>query len=141
MLPDSFAGTALEEWAARQCPLATRLPQDQDVWNALEFIANNLTMTFGVSDVASAFCMSRRTLECQFQKVVGCAMEKAISGIRAQAAVLLRTTDLSVTRVGAHVGINSAAQFSRQFKKESGKTPTEYSKPYRKRADYCGDAS
>ena len=142
VFPGNYAGTALEEWAARQCRSGTCLPQDGDVWIALEFIANSLATTFNVSDIVSAVCTTRRTLERQFLNVAGCTIEKAITGIRTQAgAVLLRTTDMPVSLVGAHVGINSAAQFSRQFRKTFDQTPTEYSRLHQAKTDLLESAS
>ena len=141
VIPGNHARTALEEWTARQCISGTPLSQDEDVWIALEFIASNLGTTFYVSDVVSAVCTTRRTLERQFLKVAGCTIGKAISEIRTQAgAVLLRTTDMSVTLVGTYVGIHSAAQFSRQFRKAFDQTPTEYARLHRGKSDLLESA-
>ncbi len=136
VIPVNHARTALEEWTARQRISGKPLSQDEDVWIALEFIASSLGTTFCVSDVVSAVCTNRRTLERQFLKVAGCTIGKAISEIRTQAgAVLLRKTDMSVTLVGTHVGINSVAQFSRQFRKVFNQTPTEYARLHRVKPD------
>jgi AraC-like DNA-binding protein len=77
--------------------------------------------------VARATGYSVPTLSRTFQRVVGMSFLGYVVARRLEhARELLRTTDLTVERVAARSGFGSVQHFCRTFRRDQGRTPSEY---------------
>jgi AraC-like DNA-binding protein len=77
-----------------------------------------------VASLAAEATMSRSAFAAHFTELVGESAMRYVARWRMHVAVeLLRTTDLSVAAVGARVGYDSEAAFSRAFKRVVGEPP------------------
>ncbi|MGP3782803.1 helix-turn-helix domain-containing protein [Paenibacillus sp. 1A_MP2] len=62
-----------------------------------------------------------------FQKVYGISPRKYLSELKLhEAKQLIHQPDLNLTRVAAMLGYSSLAHFSRQFRRWTGMSPSEY---------------
>jgi len=80
-----------------------------------------------LSSVAERFYLNASYLSALFSRKMGCTFSDYLEKVRLQeAALLLRTTRLSVSEVGAAAGYQSARYFCRLFRERYLCTPTEY---------------
>jgi AraC-like DNA-binding protein len=71
--------------------------------------------------------MSRRSYMRAFEAAMGCSPIAHLISLRiARAAELLRSSDISITRIAYDVGFNDSNYFSRQFRQAIGMTPRSY---------------
>jgi len=101
--------------------------EDPDVAAALHFIHNRAAEPINVKDVAAAVCVSRRSLELRFRRLLGRTLHEELDRVRMRRAEqLLRETDLAVPQVAEAVGYGSAGYLSRLFRKRHGLTPAKF---------------
>lgn len=92
-----------------------------------EKISAGLTDEMSVADVAKAFNISRSQCSKLFRQVYGLSPRQYISRQKLRLAKeLLITTHLSMTAIADKLGFGSASHFSRQFRRWTGQSPTEY---------------
>lgn len=100
---------------------------DRRVRCALELI--NSEDPFHVRRCAQKLGISVRTLERVFKQEIGLSpKEYELSHRLAQGELLLLKTSLQVSEIAFETGFRTANNFSRQFKKRYGVTPTEFRK-------------
>ena len=76
--------------------------------------------------------MSRSNFERMFCRFVGAPVSDYIRRRRIDAASdLLRTTNMTVLDIALAVGYHNTANFNKQFRAVTGKTPGEYRREYR----------
>jgi YesN/AraC family two-component response regulator len=97
-------------------------------------IEKNLSNTeIDVLQVASSLAMSRRTLYGKVKAMTGQSVVEFIRNYRLRkAAQILIEENTPINDVMIRVGIDNASYFSRIFKKEFGKTPSEFVSNYHK---------
>ncbi len=101
--------------------------EDPDVAAALHFIHNRASEPVNVRDVVAAVCVSRRSLELRFRRLLGRTIHQELDRIRIRRAErLLRETDLAVPQVAEAVGYGSASYLSRLLRNRHGLTPAQY---------------
>ena len=102
--------------------------RDQTRKNRIEeLIESRLHDTLRVTDIARACGMSERTLRRRWRSWSERSLPDEINHRRiGRACQLLMLPDISIADVSDQVGITSAAQFSRLFKKFRGMSPREY---------------
>lgn len=89
----------------------------------------NLHQEIAIADLASIAKMSERSFSRNFRCETGISPMKWVNKIRVrEAAVLLRTTDLSVDLIAEKVGLINATNLRRNFFKEFALSPTGYKK-------------
>lgn len=82
-----------------------------------------------VDDMAEYVGMSRSGFQHLYKKMFGkSVISDVISGRTDRAKRLLSSTNLSVREISERCGYSGEYNFMRQFKKMTGKTPTEYRK-------------
>ncbi len=98
--------------------------------NAIESIVNrHLKSGVKLSDIAKEVYLSKRQVSRIIAKEYGCSLPELINNKRLKAAeILLRTKDISVSRVAEEVGISSSGYFYTLFKEKYGLTPLQYRK-------------
>jgi AraC-like DNA-binding protein len=81
----------------------------------------------GVEQMAAAAGLSRAHFSREFRRAFGEPPHSYLLTRRLErAAALLRNTDRSVAEVCLDVGLTSVGSFTTSFKRNFGKTPTEY---------------
>ena len=94
-----------------------------------EFIESRLHLPIRVPDIAAAYAVSERTLRRLWSKWSSRSLAQELRHRRIErAAQLLTLPDMTIADVGYQVGINSPAQFSRQFREVVGMPPATYRK-------------
>ena len=96
---------------------------------AEQYIQQNYTRRLTVAGIALAIGMSRSHFLHKFAEQTGRSPFAYLNSYRvSQACDLLQKTDLSVTAVSFACGFHSIAQFNRQFRKWTGKSPVAFRK-------------
>lgn len=94
---------------------------------SLAYIDAHYTEPLSVSELARLERLSYSRYHDVFVQTMGCSPMRYVMRKRLDhACELLRSTDMSVARVGAQVGYADACFFSKIFKKELGCVPTAY---------------
>jgi LacI family transcriptional regulator len=100
---------------------------DEDVADAMRFIAAHAGRRIDVADVLREVPLSRRQLERKFRTTVGRSILDEILRCRIdRAKQLLSDTELALPQVADASGFASASYFSVVFKRETGTTPANY---------------
>ncbi|MFC7681855.1 helix-turn-helix domain-containing protein [Paenibacillus sp. GCM10028914] len=99
-----------------------------DVAHAIEEkLSQGMNDEMSVAGVAKELNLSRSQCSKLFSKVYGLSPRQYISRQKLNAAKeLLVTTNLPVTDIAERLGFSSASHFSRQFRRWTGQSPTEY---------------
>ena len=80
-----------------------------------------------MNTLCDVFYMSRSTLQLLFHKEFGCGPMEYFSRMKIRRArEMMREENCNITEIAARLSYGSVQYFSRQFKKISGMTPTEY---------------
>lgn len=96
---------------------------------ALDFIDMNYMEDISVEDIAQSAGMNRKALYGIFKSLTGFSPKDYLIYYRmSRAAALLKDANLSVETVAASVGYRDQFHFSREFKKNTGFSPTVYRK-------------
>ena len=94
-----------------------------------QFISENLQRELTIRDIEKGTNLSKSTLYKDFHSCFHCTVKEYIHNKRIEkAAQLIQTTDHSMDEISVLVGYNSAAYFSKQFKKIMGISPLRYRK-------------
>lgn len=94
---------------------------------ALDFIDMNYMEDISVEDIAQSMGMNRKALYGIFKNLTGFSPKDYLIYYRMQkAAALLKDANLSVETVAASAGYRDQFHFSREFKKNTGLSPTDY---------------
>jgi len=109
---DSFVNSVDKEFLTRVMQLVDEHMDDPD---------------FGVEKLARKVAMSPPILYKKIKAVSNMSVNEFVKTLRMKkAAQLLQQTDMTVYEVAFNVGYNDRKYFSREFKKQFGKTPSEY---------------
>lgn len=107
------------------------------VQKAINHIRFNLSDSLTLKTVAASCNMNPSYLSSLFRQETASTLTEYISRMRAeQAAVLLETTELSISDISAQVGISDANYFIKIFKKVMGCTPSSYRSEYKSRKQF-----
>ncbi len=102
--------------------------------NALNYIQFNLNSELNVSSIAKYLCITPNHLYRTFKNEVGMSVIDYINKKRIEESIkLIKTTNLQIQRIAEKVGINDISYFSKLFKKQVGKSPTQYRKEFNKK--------
>ena len=102
---------------------------DEGLQAALDYIVANLHKELSVLSIAKATGISKTALYKKFHQALGCTVSEYINRKRVEsAAVLMKSTDLSMEEISQKVGFTSASYFSRTFKRINGVSPVNYKK-------------
>lgn len=109
----------------------TQKQSGDDLARALELVDRNLNRTISVEEVADDLGMSARTLRRRFASQAGMNLASEINHRRMRHAAHRLLMGFTVQEVADYIGINSAAQFTRSFKRAFGKGPKQFQTSYR----------
>jgi transcriptional regulator GlxA family with amidase domain len=80
-----------------------------------------------IDDIAKVTCMSRSSLNRKMHELFNLTAKDFVQAARIKHACnLLRTTDMATKEVAYACGFSDPRYFSKSFKANTGKTPTEY---------------
>ncbi|MGC3947151.1 MAG: two-component regulator propeller domain-containing protein [Chryseolinea sp.] len=95
---------------------------------AIDYVANNLQDSqLSVDSMAAVFSLSRMQTYRKIKSLTGKSIVEFIRMVRMKQAIkLMDGHKLTLSEIAFEVGFNSASYFTRCFKEEYGKTPSEY---------------
>ncbi len=97
------------------------------VYNAINYIDNNLTRIGDLKDISDALGYSYSYLSHTFSEETGLTLHGYYAQKRLQKAIeMLKEGKKSVTQIAFVLNFQSIHSFSRTFKKEIGVSPSEY---------------
>ena len=124
----SFLMEAFDSLSARKS-MSVRLEPSSQVERALEFIEYNYMRGISAGDVALQLSIDRTHFFRIFKAKTGVSPEQYITRFRVEKALdLLKEDRHTVTEIASLVGVSDVYYFSKLFKKNMGKSPTEYKK-------------
>ncbi|MFF2093420.1 bifunctional transcriptional activator/DNA repair enzyme AdaA [Paenibacillus sp. NPDC058174] len=108
-------------------PTGARLPDQEWVAVAAQFIGNHYKEPLPLQTIADACHGSPYHLQRTFKRIMGISPSSYVQQLRiSKAKQLLNETDQSVAGIAAAVGMPNTAYFITLFKKTTGRTPAEY---------------
>lgn len=95
---------------------------------AIDYIISNLQDSqLGVDSIAALFNLSRMQVYRKIKALTGKSVVEFIRMVRMRQAIqLMESNKHTLSEIAFEVGFNSASYFTRCFKEEYGKTPSEY---------------
>lgn len=99
---------------------------------AISFLEESVLTTLHFKDVTDYLKISPTGLKSVFKKQTGMGVMEYYRNLKAdRAKILIRESGMNFTQIADYMGYESIHHFSRQFKKTTGMTPTEYSETVR----------
>lgn len=100
-----------------------------------EKLSHSVSEKLSIANVARELNMSRSQCTKLFSKVYGLSPRQYVSRQKLKLAKeMLITTHLSISEIADHLGFLSASHFSRQFRRWTGQSPSQF-KPKHRRSD------
>ena len=100
----------------------------------IKFVKENVSKNLTVEEICSNFAISRAALMKTFKEVTGLGVKEYFNKQKIeQAKKLIREENLNFTEVADQLAYSGLHYFSRCFKKETGMSPSEYSRSMRAR--------
>lgn len=102
--------------------------EDELFYHLLEYMNTHLTDHLTIDQICRDNLVSRSVLQKLFQERAGCGIIDYFSKLKISAAKqLIRNRSHNFSQIADELGYSSIHYFSRQFKKITGMTPSEYS--------------
>ena len=100
---------------------------DSDIVQAMRYIRENSNKPLQVNEIATNACMSKRSLQLKFHKVIGRSIhEEIIQAHFDNAKILLVDTNLPIDEVAVRSGFHYTSNMRRAFKEITGLLPQKY---------------
>lgn len=97
------------------------------VQEILEYVNHNFFKDISVADLSRMFFINPNYISQLFKKEVGSNFTEYLTRLRMNYACrLLKESKLSIEQIGEKCGYNDYFYFAKVFKREMGKTPTQY---------------
>lgn len=98
-----------------------------EIYQLKHFIENHYASEINLTKIAKKFHISESYLIRKFKKDIGdTPIVFCIKQRIKQAKHLLSTTNMDITQISMNVGFNSSSYFSKEFKKYTGLTPSDF---------------
>ncbi|MFA5553331.1 MAG: DNA-binding transcriptional regulator [Phycisphaerae bacterium] len=105
---------------------------DPDIVQALKFIRQNSDKPLQVNEIANHVCVSKRSLQLKFQKLLGRSIHEEIVQAHFEIAkAMLLETNLSIDEISQRSGFLYTSNMRRAFKQITGVLPQKYRKQSR----------
>lgn len=106
----------------------TKKKSDEEVFHRIvDYLENNMTTHITIEQICHDNLIGRSQLQKIFKEKTGLGIIEYFSHMKIEAAKeLIRTNHMNFTQVSEYLGYTSIHYFSRQFKKLTGMTPSEY---------------
>lgn len=107
---------------------ATNALDQEFLQKAIDYVVANLQDTqLSVDSIAGVFNLSRMQVYRKIKALTGKSVVEFIRMVRMKEAIkLMDTHRYTLAEIAFEVGFNSASYFTKRFKEEYGKTPSEY---------------
>ena len=103
--------------------------EDSDVVSAIRYIRQNAKSKILVNDVVASTCLSRRSLESRFRKILNRSIQEEIRKVRTELiSQMLMESNLSIAEITSTFNFTDLEHMSRYFKKEKGISLREFRK-------------
>ena len=118
----------LQKKLAASPPKATKSKSDTEIFNrVVDYLENHLNTHVTIDQICKANLIGRSQLQKIFREKSGLSIIEYFSKMKIDAAKqMIRTNRLNFTQISEQLGYTSIHYFSRQFKKLTGMTPSEY---------------
>ncbi len=104
---------------------------DPDIAQAMRYIKQNSNKPLQVNEIANHVCISKRSLQLKFHKIVGRSIHDEIIQAHFDVAkILLAETNLPIDEVAVRSGFHYTSNMRRAFKKIAGMLPQKYRQVY-----------
>lgn len=115
-----------------------RQKTENDLYNRiLRYLEAHLHTQITIEQICKDNSVGRSQLQKLFRDKDGCGIITYFSNMKVEAAKqMIRTQNLNFTQIADQLGYTSVHYFSRQFKKLSGMTPSEYASSIKKLSDF-----
>lgn len=107
---------------------STKLRNDAEIFNHItDYLETNINRHLTIEQICHDNLIGRSQLQKIFKDHCGLGIIEYFSHLKINTAKeLIRTKHMNFTQVSEHLGYTSIHYFSRQFKKVTGMTPSEY---------------
>lgn len=111
-----------------QLSKSVKLKQDEELWEHLKtYMEGHLTQSLTVEQICHDNLVGASQLQKLFRIRCGCGIIEYFSQMKiTRAKELIREKNMNFTQIADYLGYTSIHYFSRQFKKITGMTPSEY---------------
>ncbi|PYI54372.1 AraC family transcriptional regulator [Paenibacillus flagellatus] len=115
-------------------PITKENEQRELVKRILDYLDAHLPENPSVDELCAEFALSRTQLRAVFREHTGCGVAEYVGRLRIERAkTYIREETSNVTEIAERLGFSSIHYFSRQFKKATGMSPSEYLKTMKAR--------
>ncbi|MBP3197734.1 MAG: helix-turn-helix domain-containing protein [Butyrivibrio sp.] len=105
----------------------------EDIYLAIQFIANHVNQNISVEEIAKHLNMDRSTLSKKFKRELGFNISSYIMRRKLEEAKSLLTyTDKTISEISEYLCFSTQSYFQNVFKAKYGMTPKEYRKNQKK---------
>lgn len=99
----------------------------REVFEAIQYVADNTTQSIGLDDVAVRVGISRSYLTRRFRAETGKSINDYITEMKLRDAKrLLRYSNMTLGEIASYLSFSSQSYFQTVFKKHTGFSPNEY---------------
>ncbi|MDF2814093.1 MAG: AraC family transcriptional regulator [Paenibacillus sp.] len=93
------------------------------------YMKEHLSEDITVDHICAALCVGKSQLKKAFKSAHGSGIMETFNDLKIEEAkVMIRETSYNFTEIGERLGYNSIHYFSKNFKKATGMTPSEYAR-------------
>lgn len=103
-----------------------RFGERNEIASTICFLKENLQETYSIDYLARQAGMSRAVFHRRFKEITTLSPVQFVKSLRLNTAAMHLATGLGVNEAALQVGYASPSQFSREFKRQFGKTPREW---------------
>lgn len=97
----------------------------------IDYVMEHYTAAIEIETLANLVCLSISQFERKFKSTFGVSPLKYVSMVRIQAACqALAATDARISRISSENGFYDLSHFNRQFRSQTGMSPSAYRKKY-----------
>lgn len=128
---------SLAKISSRLPSKATKIKSDTEIFNrVVNYMEMHISSRITVDQICKDNLVGRSQLQKIFQEQSGLGVIEYFSNLKIETAKhMIRTGHLNFTQISEQLGYTSIHYFSRQFKKLTDMTPSEYSSSIKAMAD------
>ena len=120
-----------------ETPKSTKQKSDTEIFNrVVDYLENHINATVTIEQICKDNLIGRSQLQKIFKERCNLGIIEYFSLMKVNAAKeMIRTNRMNFTQISEQLGYSSIHYFSRQFKKVTGMTPSEYASSIKAMAD------
>lgn len=103
-----------------------RFSEGDEIANTIRYLKENLRQAFSIDELARRAGMSRAVFHRKFKQTTGLSPVQFIKSLRLNTAAMHMVSGMRVSEAAHEVGYASSSQFSREFKRQFGKSPRDW---------------